>query len=307
MRLSNFIAFLMRDMFPNTLDKIQDDFSIKVTEFYPFYVSEIKSLEKALTKKLIQNNKICVKGVWRDLTANDLNLFKYHCFICRDIETKNLLEKRNLNSYTISECKGLEKHFVIVYNFFTTSKFKKEWNKIFSNIIISEKWEQIHHMNILNLQNNLYKENILFLINSLKISYNTNNENIIKEKILDEIKAYIYPELDFPFDKHELFEFCSEIKQFYVIITRAQTFLMFYESESDYFNKFLFYRYCTEKSLIVDKRFIDGNIIIKKINDYFQENKISVLSIDQFREDAINEYYKNNFSNALYFFEQIGE
>ena len=50
-------------MFPNTLDKIQDDFSIKVTEFYPFYVSEIKDLEKALTKKLIQNDKIFIDGV----------------------------------------------------------------------------------------------------------------------------------------------------------------------------------------------------------------------------------------------------
>ena len=308
LRLSNFFAYLMRDMFPNTLDKVQDDFSIKVTDFYPFYVSELTNLEKALTKKLIQNNRIFVDGIWRDLTPNDLNLFKYHCFICRDDpKTKELLEKKNLNCYTISECKGLEKHFVIVYNFFTSSKFIKEWNIIFSNIIPSEKWENMRHLNYLNLQDNLCHEQILKLINKLNIIYDTNNEEEIKEKILNEIKTYIYPELNYPFDKHKLFEFCSEIKQFYVIITRAQTFLMFYESEPDFFNKFYFYRYCTEKRLIVDKRFIDGNIIINKINDYFKKNKIHVLSIEQFREDAINEYYKSNYSNALYFFEQIGE
>ena len=142
-------------MFPNTLDKIQDDFSIKVTEFYPFYVSEIKDLEKALTKKLIQNDKIFIDGVWRNLTPNDLNLFKYHSFVCRDNETKYLLEQKNLNSYTILECKGLEKHFVIVYDFFTSSKFNKEWNMIFSNIIESKKCEQVRQTNILNLEQNL--------------------------------------------------------------------------------------------------------------------------------------------------------
>ena len=82
---------------------------------------------------------------------------------------------------------------------------------------------------------------------------------------------------------------------------------MFFETEPDYFNKFYFYRYCTEKKLIEDKRSISGKIIIKIINDYFKKNKINVLSMDQFKEDAINEYNRNNFSNALYFFEQIGE
>ena len=32
------------------------------------------------------------------------------------------------------------------------------------------------------------------------------------------------------FDIHEIFEFCSEIKKFYVIITRPKTFLVFYET-----------------------------------------------------------------------------
>ena len=31
------------------------------------------------------------------------------------------------------------------------------------------------------------------------------------------------------------------------------------------------------------------------------------MSVEQFREDAIKEYYRNNYRNALYFFEQIGE
>ena len=295
LRLSNFISYLIREIFPNTLDKAQDDFSIKVTQFYPFFVEDITSIEKSLKKKEI-------------LTENDLNLYKYHYLIYRDDKEdkiKNSLKNKNFNCRTISECKGLENHFIIIYNFFTNSEFNKEWNIIFSNI--NEGWEQIHNINYLNLQQNLYQEKILELIQRLNISYNTDNENEIKGKILNEIQAYIYPKLICSLDKHKLFEFCSEIKQFYVSITRAQTFLMFYESEPDYYNKYYFYRYCAEKQLIADKRFINGNTIINEINDYFKKNKISVLSVEQFREDAIKEYYRNNYRNALYFFEQIGE
>ena len=41
----------MRELFPNTLDKFQDDFSIKVIDEKPIYISNINEL----ISKLIEN------------------------------------------------------------------------------------------------------------------------------------------------------------------------------------------------------------------------------------------------------------
>mgnify|MGYP003430202878 CR=1 FL=1 len=52
--------------------------------------------------------------------------------------------------------------------------------------------------------------------------------------IINEKKNYIYPKKkeDFTFDIHKYFEFCTELKKFYVLISRPKTFLLFYEDKN---------------------------------------------------------------------------
>jgi len=61
---------------------------------------------------------------------------------------------------------------------------------------------------------------------SLNLTYSININDIIEE-----VKKLIYPKIDKSnFDKHKLFEFYSELKKFYVAISRAKTFIIFYET-----------------------------------------------------------------------------
>ena len=111
-----------------------------------------------------------------------------------------------------------------------------------------------------------------------------------REEIINKIikihEDFIYPEINHDnFDKHDFFSFCTEIKQFYVGITRAETFLIFYE-ESDFGKKIL--------QFFIDNELIskDSNKIINQIEIEFKNLEILIENNKEMKEKA-NKLFEN--------------
>ena len=146
-------------------------------------------------------------------------------------EELNKIYGDNIYKLNVQQSKGLEFEMVIVYNFFSSSKLQGLWHNIFSKLNGGIN-DSINQSSIVQLNSILCQENINRLIETLNLKniYENLKPNDIKEKLISELKTFVYPiDLNNTYDKHEIFEFCSELKQFYVIITRAKTFLVFYE------------------------------------------------------------------------------
>ena len=90
----------------------------------------------------------------------NLTLSSLHCFICRDKQTKIELERRRVMPMTIEESKGLEYDIVIVYNFFSSSKFESLWSKLFREDYLEET-ESGNKDNIYELEKILLNENLM--------------------------------------------------------------------------------------------------------------------------------------------------
>ena len=289
------MAYLMKILFPNTIDKFQDDFSIKIIEQKPIRLNNINQI----LNNINANNN------------NDYTLAANHCFIYnneRDYqELSNLPGGNNIYKLNVEQTKGLEFEIVIVYNFFTSSKFQKIWEKIFNNIK-GIKNESINSSAKLELTKILYEENITYLVETLNLGriYQDiyQKENEIKNKIVNELDDFIYPELDLKFDKHEIFEFCSELKKFYVLITRARTFLVFYENNLN-IGRDGFYKLMESNNinLIV---YGNQNNLLDKINKYFRDINLSVQTPDELRILGNNEFNEHHYSRALYLY-KIGK
>ena len=122
LRLSTFMAYLMKKLFPNTIDKFKDDFSIKIIDQKPIYLTNLQ---------LIINNIINTQE------SNDYTLAANHCFIYyneRDGKELNEKYKDKIYKLNVELSKGLEFEVVIVYNFFSSSNHQDIWEKIFSKI-----------------------------------------------------------------------------------------------------------------------------------------------------------------------------
>ena len=261
MNLSTYMAYFMRECFPNTLDKFQDDFSIKITEHKPMLVNNIKTLFDIFDDENVN-------------LVKNLTLSSLHCFICRDKKIKKKLIKYNVMPRTIEESKGLEYDIVIVYNFFSSSPFYSLWDKLFREENLGESSNEFKSI-IINLENILAKENLKQLVNSLGLEklYKNNNEEKIRKKIINELKCMKYPFLKSEFDVHTNFDFCSELKQFYVIITRPRTFLLFFE-ERDIQN-FAFLNRMINNGIIKDlSQNRNNNNYIDEIIDYYEANNM---------------------------------
>ena len=346
LKLSTFISYLIREMFPNTLDKFKDDFSVKITNFKPVFLMNLNSFIKLLSNKNINNN----------VNSQSLTFSYYHCFICRDdISAKKLSQKYNQNIFTIDilKSKGLEYEIVIIYNFFTESKYKDIWNLVFRKLKIKNSDDfKINGMNILNNVLDDYELNYLLKHNEL--FEEGFDKDDIKEKIIKEFSEFIYPELNMEFDKHKLFGFCSELKQFYVIITRAITFLIFYEDENKKEERNEFYNFCIDNNFIdedsgnfeiketnneneniikeenninTDKNInneknkninnevnkknfweeLEKKPLIDKFNAYFSKRKLLVKDIETFEKLANKEYYNGNYTKSSYLFKKTGD
>ena len=283
MHLSTYMAYLIRECFPNTLDNFQDDFSLKVTEIKPMLINDIDSIYKIFNDE----NTNLVKN---------LTLSSLHCFICRDKKTKLELSKLKVMPKTIEECKGLEYDIVIVYNFFSSSQFYDLWEKLFRDNL--EESTKNYNTSFLELEHILESEDLNILIKSLGLYqfYENNNEDEIKDKIINELICMKYPSLKCEFDIHKYFDFCSELKQFYVIITRPRTFLLFYEKKN--ISYFSFFRRMIKNGIITDLGHND-NILNNIINNNainYEHNNIN--------NESKNVDVNNNDNNTIYNFKK---
>ena len=300
MLLSTYMAYFMKECFPNTLDKFQDDFSIKVTDHLPMLVIDNSSDEKDSIFFIFNEEKTS------DDLARNLTLSSNHCFICRDKKTKEKLMKKNVLPRTIEESKGLEYDIVIVYNFFSKSPFKTLWDKLFREDNLDD-YQDNYKSSILELKKILANENIEQLIKSLRLTqyYEDMEEKDIKAKIIKEIEKLKYPSLKKEFDIHSNFDFCSELKQFYVLITRPRTFLLFYEE--DIKSNFSFYKRMINNNIIKKVEKTDKINYIDEIMSYYEKNQMICRNKEEMRKFAEKKMLEEKYEDAAYFFGKAGE
>ena len=323
LKLSTFISYLIRELFPNTLDKFKDDFSVKITNFKPVFLKDINNFMTLLSNK---GNNI--------LNRQNLTFSYYHCFICRSDKTaKSLSKQYNQSIYTtdILKSKGLEFEIVIVYNFFTESNYKEIWNLIFRKIKLKTNEDlKSNGLNILNEALNDFE--LEYLLNHNELFDEGLNKDEIKDKILKEFSEFIFPDLDIEFDKHKFFGFCAELKQFYVIITRAQTFLIFYEDENKKENRNEFYNFCIENNFIEEDKEnynsnnennlndlkdemnkygfwerLVGKPLNEQLNAYFTKRNLLIKDLETFKKLAQEEFSKGNYAKSSYLFKKTGD
>ena len=290
MHLSTYIAYFIRECFPNTLDKFQDDYSIKVTNFEPILVKDISPLFNIFANENTNLQK-------------NLTLSSLHYFICLDKETKKELTKRKALARTIEESKGLEYDIVIVYNFFSSSKYYSLWDNLFREENLSE-YEGDNSDDKLKLEKILLNEDLKELINSLGLEYlyENDNEYEMKEKIINELRYMKYPNLKRDFDIHSNFEFCSELKQFYVIITRPRTFLLFYEEKAN--EHFSFFIRMINNKII---KYIRDNFFIDIIVDFYKSRDMLIDNKTQMKIRGDKTFEEGKYYEAAYFYSKAGE
>ena len=291
LHLSTYMAYFIRECFPNTLDKFQDDFSFKITNSKPMIISNINSF-------------FSIFGDENTNLVKNLTLSSLHCFICRDKTKKLELKTQNVFARTIEESKGLEYDIVIVYNFFSQSPFYNLWDKLFREENLSESTGS-DYISISNLENILIKEDISELIASLNLNqfYLNMDEEQIKRKIVEELRSMTYPSLKNEFDIHSNFDFCSELKQFYVIITRPRTFLLFYEKKD--ISNFSFFNRMINNGII---RNTDRNYnYIDEIMNYYINNQMICRNKNEMRRLGDLSFKEEKYEEAAYFYTRAGE
>jgi len=327
LRLSTFMAYLMKLLFPNTIDKFQDDFSIKVIEQKPIILHDIN-----LIINNIKNNSKNGK--------NDYTLAANHCFIYRDEEDGiklNTLYGENIYKLNVEQSKGLEFEIVIAFNFFSSSKFQGLWQKIFSKLDGGINGN-INSSAKLQFTSILFKENIEILMETLNLKqfylsleaiqeqliqedklkennleekeevYEENKENkVIRNLIINELDNFVYPnDLNSNYDKHEIFEFCSELKQFYVVITRPKTFLVFYETNLNK-NRNQFYEFMKSENIKLieeDNNKNSQSNFLYEVSEYFQKIKLTVNSPEELIKLGNNEFNEAHYLRAIYLYKK---
>ena len=198
---------------------------------------------------------------------------------------------------------------LFVINFFSSSKYLKIWEKLFKNL----KKETNTYCNSINtsskiqLQDILFQENIHYLIEILHLKkiYSSLSDKEIQKKIVNELDTFVYPKLNIQFDIHEIFDFCSEIKKFYVIITRPKTFLVFYETNLN-IGRQSFYEFMKseEINIIVEEDNLHNTEpeFLNNVLDYFNKIDLRVKSRDELRILGNNEFNEGHYSRAIYFY-----
>ena len=330
LKCAHLIYEMIKTFFSNTLDKVRMDFSTQVGGGEKPYLipAEIKISQnkKSLYENLeIEENKSGFDYFLKGLTENnlflddpksiiDISFSVNHCVICRNNKVVKELNKKYNNKIfcsTAFESKGLEYEIVILYNFFKDSlPFVREiWIYILKNINVK-----------------LTENNYLYLI----------KENLDFEGFPSSIKDQIYSifnqkfniELSSDFKNNfSLYNFCSELKELYVAITRAKSRLYIYEEDKDILR--LFMQKIFNFDIISQEVFIQKidqenkdkfkllinqednyNLLNKKVkgclkfinNSRLTKEKLLKTAYDEYNQD--NEY---NYKKALYLFQVLNE
>ena len=318
--------------FSNTLDKVRMDFSTQVGSGEKPYIIpyeiEIKEDKKKLYKNLNLGDFKKHTGLdyfLKGITDNNLFLDNLnslinisfsvnHCIICRNDDIVKSLNKKYNNKVfcsTAYESKGLEYEIVILYNFFKDSlPFVREiWSYVLKNIKVTQ------------VENNylyLLKQNLDF----------EDYSPLIKDQIYALFNQKFNIELinDFT-EQFSIYNFCSELKELYVAITRAKSRLYIYEEDTDMLRLFMqkifnydiisqevFLKKSDEDNsnkfkLILNKE-DNYNLLNKKVigclkfinNSRLTKENLLKKAYDEFNQD--NEY---NYKKAFYLFQVLNE
>ena len=157
----------------------------------------------------------------------------------------------------------------------------------------------------IKLEKILLNENLKELISSLDLqyAYENNNDEEIKNKIIDELSFFKYPHLIKDFDIHSNFEFCSELKQFYVIVTRPRTFLLFYEERAN--ENFSFF------NRMINNRIIEkptSNIhYVDTIMNFYKSKSMLIDNRTKMKLKGDAAFEEGKFFDAAYFYSKSGE
>ena len=327
LRFAHLIYEMIHYFFINTLDKVRMDFSTKVGGGEkPFLIPYKIIIEEKNKKYKVIEDKNGFDYFLKGLTENNLFLddeksiinttFSVnHCVICRNNDIVKKLNKKYNNKIfcsTVYESKGLEYEIVIIYNFFKDSlPFIQEiWKYILKNI----RFNKVENNYLSLVKQNLEYEN---MSQSIKDAIYT----IFKDKI----------NVNFPQNINEqfsLFNFCSELKEFYVAITRTKSRLFIYEENKDLLR--LFIERINDLDILVQDIFIKNNIdkkddktqnfslfekygdtfnlLNRKINGLLNFLEKSKTTKDKLLEKGYNEYNEDNeynYKKAFYLFQVI--
>lgn len=273
LKMSNFISNIIYELFPNTIDRNNTEFSQNKSNFNPVILNELGSLFEMMEINF----------------KKDFDFFafaSFHCVICR---TKSISESLNekykkLKTTFISDSKGLEYECVVIYNFFQDSNFKKVWKDILNKIKVKE------------IENEFLDK----IIKTLMLSTNNEEEN---NKIIDNFKKIFYPTIEEKnlFNSENYFEFCTELKELYVAITRARTFLIFYDEDEEVFSIF---KKLLEPTKIL--KLCSDDKILFDISSYLKENNVKVEEKELEREG--DKYFEiKKYTLAMYCYQFTNE
>ena len=253
LKLSHLIYEMIKYFFSNTLDKVGLDFSVMVTGGVKPYIIPPKIIFDKKTDTEKNGFDYFLKGLSENnlflddnLSNVNINFSVNHCVICRNENVAKFLSKKYNNKIfcsTVYECKGLEFEIVIIYNFFKDSlDFINEiWKYILKNI----SFKKVENNYLPFIKENLNYENI---------------SETIKDQVLTVFKDKFNIEFnDVSNNKYSLFNFCSELKEFYVAVTRAKSRLFFYEEDMEILK-------------LLMERIIDLDLVTQEIFVY-NENK----------------------------------
>ena len=237
-----------------------------------------------------------------------------HCVICRNNNVVKELNKKYNNKIfcsTVFESKGLEYEIVILYNFFKDSLpfIKDIWTIILKNINIT----QVENNNLYFIKQNLDFENFPLSIKDQIYSIFNKKFNIEFFKDFNE--------------QFSMYNFCSELKELYVAITRAKSRLYIYEEDKDILKLFLqkINNFDILSQDIYIQKIDDDNknkfkliinnednykLLNKKIigclkfinNSHLTKEKLLTTAYDEYNQD--NEY---NYKKAFYLFQVLNE
>ena len=280
LKFAHLIYELIHYFFINTLDKVRMDFSTQVgageKPFLIPYKIRLDGGEKNKNFKYFEDleNKTGFDYFLKGLTDNNLFLndekskiniaFSVnHCVICRNNDIVKQLNKKYNNKIfcsTVYESKGLEYEIVIIYNYFKDSP-----------PFIQDIWKFI----LKNISFNKVENNYLSLVKQ-----NLDYENV-SQSIKDQIYTIFKDKVSVVFPQNitqqfSIFNFCSELKELYVAITRAKSRLFIYEENMDLLQ--LFIERINDLDLLVQEVFIkknkdkDINEINNKLNYNLVEN-----------------------------------
>ena len=171
LKLSTFVNHLIQKLFPLTVDKFKEDVSLKIIPYKPILLSYLNEIESI----------IGIKNTEKVFISESMTFSYNTCWLFHSTQTMERIKaqysrRRNENNMqseidgmTVQECKGLEYEIVLVYNFFTDSKFRNIWYQIIQNIK-SQPNEDIQH-GLDDLRNRLNFENFSSVIKQVEQLY----------------------------------------------------------------------------------------------------------------------------------------